>query len=239
MMKQVAILGLSHFGKSVLDELLALNIDVFIVDKDREVIDTYKDASAGSVVLDVVNVETLRKVLPDSIDAVVIDMGDRIEASILSASYCAKLGIKTIIVKAETESQAEILELVGATKVVFPNKEAAKRITPQLLSSVLLNYLPLGGKLAIAELEVPKHMVGCTIVESGIRQKYDINLIAVRKSDSEYDKFDPAYRFAEGDIALFSGADEDLSRFTGNVLREEQHSAVTEQFLHFFRRGKK
>jgi trk system potassium uptake protein TrkA len=238
-MKQVAILGLSHFGKSVLDELLALNIDVFIVDKDREVIDIYKDASAGSVVLDVLNVETLRKVLPDSIDAVVIDMGDRIEASILATSYCAKLGIKTIVVKAETESQAEILELVGATKVVFPNKEAAKRITPQLFSSVLLNYLPLGGRLAIAELEVPRHMMGCTIVESGIRQKYDINLIAVRKSDSEYDKFDPAYHFAEGDIALFSGTDEDLSRFTGNVLREEHHSAVTEQFLKFFRRMRK
>ena len=192
----------------------------------------------GTVVLDVLNVETLRKVLHDSIDEVVIDMGDRIEASILATSYCAKLGIKAIVVKAETESQAEILELVGATKVVFPNKEAAKRITPQILSSVLLNYLPLGGKLAIAELEVPRHMIGCTIVESGIRQKYDINLIAVRKGDGEYDKFNPAYRFAEGDIAIFSGASDDLNRFTGTALKE-QRSAITEQFINFFKWIKK
>ncbi|GHT91079.1 lectin [Spirochaetia bacterium] len=237
-MKQVAILGLSYFGKSVLDELLTLNIDVFIVDRDRELIDSYKDVSAGAAVLDVLSVETLRKALPDLIDAVVIDMGDRVEGSILAASYCAKLGIKTIIVKAETESQAEILELVGATKVVFPNREAAKRITPQILSGVLLNYLPLGGKLAIAELEVPRHMIGCTIMESGIRQKYDLNLIAVRKPEAEYDKFNPAYRFTEGDIALFSGTSDDLNRFTGTVLKE-QHSAVVDQFLHFFKRRKK
>ncbi|MHC6202852.1 hypothetical protein ACYULU_06625 [Breznakiellaceae bacterium SP9] len=35
--------------------------------------------------------------------------------------------------KAENESQAEILELVGAARAVFPNREAAKRITPLLI----------------------------------------------------------------------------------------------------------
>jgi trk system potassium uptake protein TrkA len=237
-MKQVAIIGLDHFGRGVLDELLALNIDVFIMDKDRQIIDVYKDVIAGSVVLDVLNVENLRKVLPESIDAVIIDMGDSIEGSILATSYCSKLKIKTIIVKAETESHAEILELVGATKVVFPNREAAKRITPLLLSSVLLNYLPLGGKLAIAELEVPEHMVGHTILESDIRRKYDLNLIAVRRPEAEYGKFNPTYRFQAGDIVLFSGTDEDLDRFTGNIIKERKVS-FTGKFLHFFKRDKK
>jgi trk system potassium uptake protein TrkA len=237
--KQVAIIGLDHFGKSVMEELTALKIDVFLMDKDRQVIDTYKDTASGSVVLDVLNVENLRKVLPESIDAVVIDMGNKIEGSILAASYCAKLKIKTIIVKAETESHAEILELVGATKVVFPNREAAKRITPLLLSSVLLNYLPLGGKLAIAEMEIPPYMVDSTIAESDIRRKYDINLIAVRGPNTEYSKFNPAYKFKAGDIALFSGTGEDLDRFAGHLLKERQHKSLPEQFMNLFRREKK
>ena len=238
MVKQVAILGLSHFGKSVLDELLELKVDTFIVDKDRERIDTYKDAVAGSVVVDILNVETLRKVLPESIDAVIIDMGDQVEASILATSYCAKLNIKAIIVKAETEAHGEILELVGATKVIFPNKEAAKRITPLLLSSILLNYLPVSGNLAIAELEVPANMIGHTVLETDIRRKYGLNLISVRGPEEEYGEFNPAYRFKAGDIALFSGTNEALDQFTGCMIRDRQYHNLTAHLLNIFRRGK-
>ncbi|QQO10068.1 potassium channel family protein [Breznakiella homolactica] len=234
-MKQVAILGLSHFGKSVLDELLGLSVDVFIVDRDREVVDLYKDTSAGSVVLDVLNVETLRKVLPDGVDAVVIDMGDSIEASILATSYCSKLAIPTIIVKAETEPHAEILELVGATKIVFPSKEAAKRITPLLLSSVLLSYLPVSGQLAIVEVGIPEHMLGKTVMQTELRRKYNLNLISVRQPMDEYEQFDPSYRFKSGDIGLFSGTDAALEAFTGNVLKEREHKAVADQIRKFFK----
>jgi trk system potassium uptake protein TrkA len=235
-MKQVAIFGLSHFGKSVLDELIRLNVEVFILDKDRARIDQYKDLAAGSVILDVLNVENLRKVLPESTDAVVIDMGDSIEASILAASYCAKLHIKNIIVKAETESHGEILELVGATQVVFPNKEAAKRVCPLLLSSVLLNYLPVGGKLVIAELAVPGLMIGKNIMQVELRKKYGLNLIAVRAQEEEFGEFKPSYLFRQGDIGLFSGTDEAIGAFTGYIVREQKHNALQSQILKLFRR---
>jgi trk system potassium uptake protein TrkA len=237
-MKQVAILGLSHFGKSVLEELVRLNVEVFVMDKDRARIDQYKDMASGSVVIDVVNVENLRKVLPESTDAVVIDMGDSIEASILAASYCAKLHIKTIIVKAETESHGEILELVGATQVVFPNKEAAKRVSPLLLSSVLLNYLPVGGKLVIAELAVPDSMIGKTIMQVDLRKKYGLNLISARAEDGDFDEFKPSYIFQKGDVGLFSGTDEALGAFTGSIIKEEKHETLRARVFKLFHRGK-
>ncbi|MDR2501556.1 MAG: TrkA family potassium uptake protein [Treponema sp.] len=234
-MKEVAILGLSRFGRSVLEELLKLKIQVFIVDKDRQLIDAYKDAAAGSVALDVVNVETLRKVLPDSTDAVIIDMGDRIEASILAASYCKKLNIKTIIVKAETESHGEILELVGATKVIFPNQEAAKRITPLLLSSTLLNYLPVSGKLAIAELAIPEALLGKMVKDADFLKNYNLNLIAVRGPDEDFDQLNPSHILCAGDIGLFFGADEDLERLTGYTLKERRNLAG--RFFSLFKRA--
>jgi trk system potassium uptake protein TrkA len=233
-MKQIAILGLSHFGKSVLDELINLNVDVFIIDKDREVIDTYKDASAGAVVIDILNIENLQKVLPEGIDAVIIDMGDRIEASILATSYCHKLKMKTIIVKAETEAHAEILELVGATKIIFPNKEAAKRVTPLLLSDVLLNYFPISESISIVEIELPADMIGKTVLDSELRSKYNLNLIAVRQNDTKFQQFAVDYRFKAGDIALLSGDDKRLDEFTGNVFAAKEHRKFNEKFHHFF-----
>jgi trk system potassium uptake protein TrkA len=235
-MKQIAVLGLGYFGKSVLDELLSLNVEVFIIDKDRETIDMYKDASASSVVLDILNVENLRKILPESIDAVIIDMGDSIEASILATSYCAKLHIKTIIVKSETESLGEILELVGATKVVFPNREAAKRITPLLFSSTMLSYLPVSGKLSIAELTVPEHMVGKNLLENELREKYRLNLISIRDPDGEFVFCNVDYVFKTGDIGLFSGNDEDLNRFVAFTPKEGRYKSVADRIFKLFRR---
>jgi trk system potassium uptake protein TrkA len=172
---------------------------------------------------------------------VIIDMGDSIEASILAASYCAKLNIKTIIVKAETESHGEILELVGATKVVFPNKEAAKRISPLLLSSTLLNYLPVSGKLAIAEFAIPDLLIGKSVMDIALRKEYHLNLIAVRRPDGEFEEYSPDYLFKSEDIGIFAGTDQAMEQFTGSPLKEKKQGSpfLIDQFKKFFGRRKK
>jgi trk system potassium uptake protein TrkA len=172
---------------------------------------------------------------------VIIDMGDKIEAAILATSYCAKLHIKIIVVKAETEALGEILELVGATKVVFPNKEAAKRVTPLLLSSALLTYLPVSRTLSIAELAIPVPVIGKTLIEAELRKKYHLNLISIRDPDEEFVSCAPDYRFKSGDIGLFSGSDEDLNHFVGFIpeqsaaAAEEPHT-LRERFFNLFRK---
>ncbi|MDR2536860.1 MAG: TrkA family potassium uptake protein [Treponema sp.] len=238
-MKHVAILGLGQFSKSVLTELLELKVEVFIIDKDRQAIDVYKDISAHAAVVDILTIDNLRRILPESTDAVIIDMGNSIEASILATSYCAKLHVKTIIAKAETSAHAEILELVGATKVVFPDKEAAKRITPILLSSVLLNYLPVSGNLVIAELPVPDVLIGKTLISAELRRRYQLNLLSIRETEGEFAACEPGYVFKRGDIGLFAGSDEDLNRFTTAPEKESWRKTLPEQFLQFFNRKQK
>lgn len=213
-MKQFVIIGLGYFGRNVLDELLELGADVLVVDRNREIIDQYKDRRVNAFVIDTLNEVNLRHILPTTVDGVVIDMGEKVETSILTTSYCRKLGIPQIIVKAETREHAEILELVGATRIVFPNREAAKRITPLLVSSVLLNYLPVSGKLIIAEVAVPERFFGLSLLEVNLRKKYGLNLISVKNGDvEEYGLFSPQYVFRPGDVALISGTDELLEAF--------------------------
>lgn len=219
-MKQFAILGLSYFGKDVLEELMELGADIMIIDKDRTVIDAYKDYPVSAVVMDIMNEESLARILPKGLDGVVIDMGEKIEASILATSYCRKLGIPRIFVKAVTEGHADILDMVGATKIIFPHREAAKRITPLLVSSGLLNYLPVSGKLVIAEIIVPEKLVGLSLLEANLRRTFSINLISVKNGENEeYGLFTPEYRFRAGDIALVSGMDESIEIFA------ESHAA--------------
>jgi trk system potassium uptake protein TrkA len=233
-MKQIAVMGLGYFGKSILEELISLNVEVFIIDRDKEAVDAYRDLSPNSVVIDILNVENLRKILPETIDAVIIDMG--IEAAILATSYCVKLNIPTIIVKAESETLGEILTLVGATKVVFPNKEAAKRITPLLFSTTLLSYMPVSDNLSIAELKVPDFLIGKTLLESRLREEYHLNLVSIRDSNGEYALCPASYVFSDNDIGLFSGSDADLNKFAVVAPKESGYNRIIEKFMRFIKR---
>ena len=146
-MKQFAVIGASTLGKRVLDELIEVGCEIILVDKDPEVIEQYKNDVTVAYVANVISKDTVKRLIPSDIDAAVVDMGSRIEASILVTQYLKQLGVGRIIVKAETKEHGEILDMVGAEHVVFPNLEAARRITPLLISDLLFQYLPISSSL--------------------------------------------------------------------------------------------
>ena len=218
-MKQFVIIGLSRFGRRLLEEFLASDSEVIIIDKDREIIELYKDKVASAYIADVLNEEIIRKLVPPGIDAAVVDLGDRTEASILVTNYLKKLGVREIIARAESSEHGEILDLVGATKVVFPNLEAAKRIAPFLLSSQIFSYLPISSELVIAEVKVPEKFFGKSLVEVDMRRKYKLNVIAYRKlKGEEHFFYAPEYRLQADDILLVGGREEDIDAFTEEKL---------------------
>ena len=53
----------------------------------------------AAYIANVLNEETVTRLVPPDIDAVVVDLGDKIEASILVTQYLSKLGVGKIIVK--------------------------------------------------------------------------------------------------------------------------------------------
>ncbi|GMO53859.1 MAG: TrkA family potassium uptake protein [Termitinemataceae bacterium] len=227
-MKQTVILGLDSFGKEAVKCLLELEVDIMLIDKDKELIDTYKDSGLSAIVLDILTVDTLRSVFPTSPDAVIIDMGKRLEASILATSYCAKLNIPQIVAIAETKAHGEILSLVGATNVVFPNQEAAKRVTRQIMSASFINYITINDTLSIVELTVPTFLIGKKLLDSQLRQKYDINLLFIKNSNGDFKHCPPTYMFKENDIGLFSGTDKALDNFA--VLKNKSTTFLSKLF---------
>ena len=217
-MKQFAIIGLGFLARRVLDELLQYDVEVLIVDKERETIELYQDQVAAAYVADAIREETIEKIIPEGIDAAIIDMGKRIEASILVTNYLSKRGVQRVIAAAETDQHGEILNLVGATDVVFPNREAAKRLTLPLVSPSLFNYFPIGGNLVIAEIRPPDEIVNKTLVEADLRRLYGLNVIAVRKEGvGEYEFVAPSYRIDQSDVLLAAGREDDLAELPGSA----------------------
>jgi len=216
MVRQYAIVGLGSFGVRVLEKLSEATDQIIIIDKNKEIIEKYKDLASKSYIADALNKEALSRIIPEAVDVVVVDVGDNIEAAVVVTNALKKLGARQIIVRADTEERGEILEMVGATKIVYPSKEAAAKIVPMLVSSSLFSFMPISPSLVLAEIRVPDRYVELTLVEANFRQSKGINVVAIRKEDSdEYEYFDPRYRLQKDDVLLCAGTEKDVTAFTG------------------------
>ena len=223
MKKQFAIIGLSSFTRRILEQIESEECEILLIDKDPATIEAYKDRIHRSFIADVLNEATIGRLIPPDIDAVIVDPGDRIEVSILVTNYLKKLGVKKIFVRAETEEHGEILNIIGAEHVIYPNKEAAQRLAPILLTSHLISYMPLSQEMVLAEVKAPPQIVGKMLKDSGIRDIRHLNVVAIRgeKTGQEYSFVTPDYIFLKDDVLLLAGNEANLLEFSD---REELQS---------------
>lgn len=213
-MKQFAIIGLGKFGRRMIDELADAGCELLVIDRDHDAVDAYKDRVSACYVADAISEEVVTRLVPANIDAAILDLGDNIEAAILATKYLKQLGVGRIVAKVESDQHAEILDLVGATDIIRANLEAARRVAPLLLSSMLFSYLPIGKDFAIAEIKVPLDYVGRSLIEANLRQLYRLNVIALKVAPGEdFTYFDPNYRLQSEDVMLVAAKEEDLESF--------------------------
>ena len=218
-MVTIGVIGLGTFGCRVVEELSHMEADIIIVDRNRDVIEKYKDVANDAYITDAINEETLKRIFPSDIDSVVIDLGDQLESCILVTNLLSKMNVQEIVVKAKTEQQGEILKLVGATTIVYPDLDAAMNITPLLVSSVMLNYMQISEELAIAEIVCAKELVGKTLAQSGLRQVYNLNLMAYRTNVKEKHVFvnSPSLILKEDMLLLVAGSEKSIQSYVSKI----------------------
>ena len=115
-------------------------------------------------------------------DAVVIASGTNLESSILALMNCKKLGIPKIIAKAKNKMFQEVLEQMGATSVILPEKLTGVRVAKNLMRTAIQDIVELDEYTSIIEFLPPKKWIGKTLDELDLRNRYEINIIGMRKT---------------------------------------------------------
>ena len=108
-------------------------------------------------------------------DAVVVSTGERSHLSTLITLYLKELKVPRILVKAIDEDHGRILEKVGATEIIFPEKDMAVRTARSLSSPNVLEYIPLAEDYSITEVGPPAHFLGKTLIDLDLRRKHNRN----------------------------------------------------------------
>lgn len=207
----IAVFGLGRYGRAVARELTVQGADVIGVDRDPGLVSEVAAYLPVCQCADVTDAAVLEKLGIRNVDTVIIAMAESLEASVMTAMLCKEAGVREVIVKCRNEMHEKILLRIGADRVVFPERESGIRLARNLLSSGFIDWMELGGKAAIAELAVRPEWAGKSLVELRLRERYGINVVALRRSGAVDMAIDPTAPLRE-DIGLIAVADTEKLR---------------------------
>ncbi|MFC1480024.1 potassium channel family protein [Candidatus Omnitrophota bacterium] len=182
-MKQFAVIGLGRFGSSVARTLAEKGQQVIAIDKNEELVHDIMDTVTKAICLDSTDEKAVRSVGLQDVDVAICGIGTNMEASILVALLLKDLGVPIIVCKAVGIAHKKVLEKIGVTKVVLPERDTGARIAETLISvsETVLDHIGLAGGASIVEIVAPGEFVGKTLRELDIRAKYGLNVIAIKK----------------------------------------------------------
>lgn len=214
-MKRFVVIGLGQFGKCMVEILAKRKCEVLVIDRDEAKVEWARDIATQAVRADALNAELFQEVLPNGIECAVVDIGDRMEPSILATNHLHKIGVPKIVVQALSPDHAEILQIVGATRVIFPEREAAERLAGMLAGRGALDFFPVSADFSLVEVPVPESWMGKKLRDLDLRKNDALHVVAKRSGASENQPWqlpDPEAVFAPEEIVLLAGKSESLEK---------------------------
>jgi trk system potassium uptake protein TrkA len=213
-MRRVVVIGLGIFGFNIAKDLYENGFEVVAIDKNKETIQKIRDFSTKALLGDGTDKEVLESIGIQPDDVVIVSFGEDLAASTLITLHLKELKVKNIIVKSPNEDHKRVLEKVGATEVVIPERAMADKVAKSLISPNVLDYIPLSEDYTICEMAPAASFMGKTIGELHLRSKYRIEVIAVREMLPERVTMVPRADFVikDSDVLVVIGKEKDIQK---------------------------
>ncbi len=185
MVEKFAVIGLGFIGHGIAKKLAQRGAEVLAIDNDPDKVDSIKDDVAYAVTLDSTDEKALIAQNIGDTNGVVIAIGHNFEAALLTAVLLKELGVDRIIVRVANQKQRMILGRMGLTEIFAPDEEVGDIVAEKLIHPDVKNFLPLPDDYEIIEILTPKKVANKSINEINLREKYNLNLITIKRQYQE------------------------------------------------------
>lgn len=210
--KVYAVLGLGRFGSSVAMTLEQNGCQVLAVDSSEELVQEIAPFVTDAICADVSDKKTMKAIGVGNMDGVVVAIGRDIEASIFATILAKECGASYVLAKASTDVHAEVLEKVGADRIIFPEKDSAIRVGRNLAAGNLLDFIELSDKFSMLEVQAPAKWVGKNLKQLNLREK-KINIIGRKLPDGDLKLIvDPDRIITAEDKFILIGGNKELEK---------------------------
>jgi trk system potassium uptake protein len=189
-MERFTVIGLGRFGGFVATRLYQLGHDVIAMDKRADVVDRIGPQVTRAV--------------RDSTGAIVATAD--LAVSVLALLALRDLGLRDIYVKVSSEDHRRIVDRLGATESVFPERQAGEALATRLTSRRLLRYVEIDPELSLQEMAVPDAWTGKTLRALALPSKHNVQVVAVHDMLRDtIDIPDPDRKLTPSDTLLVAG----------------------------------
>lgn len=212
-MKSILIIGMSTFGQHLLEELSKRNCEVMIADKNEGVVTPHMKFAVSAKVADCTDETVLASFGVDEFDCCFVCLGGNFTEALEIASLLKELGAKKVISEVNREREKKFLLRNGADEVVYPEEDMAIRIAAEESSDSVFDFIPLSDGFSIYEISVPASWAGKSLKELRVREKYNINIIAVKKNGHIVPVLSPDSRFTVDEHLIVMCHQHDLKSF--------------------------
>lgn len=199
------VVGLGRFGSSLATLLHERGHDVLAIDADASLVQRLSHTLPHVVQMDATNREAYIELGAGNFDTGIVCIGTDFESNLLATVILRQLGVRRVICKARTRTQREILLKVGADEVALPEHEAGVRLGRKLSSTGFLDYMQVNKNISVVEIRAPKNLLGHTLVESQLRPKYSVVVVAIRRNDKVISLPTADELIRQGDILVVIG----------------------------------
>ncbi len=210
---QVAVLGLGRFGLHLAEELDDLGHDVLAIDLDEGQVHDVAPKVTDARIADITDIDALRALSLSEVDVAVVATGD-LESSVLAMMNLKQLNVGMVYAKASSDRHERILRLLGAKRIIRPERDGAERFAHMIRVASASDFLPLTNAYGIGIFPIPATWVNRTI-EATISSVGDRRLIALVRGDEIQLNPVMSERLLAGDLFVFAASDEQLGERLG------------------------
>ena len=186
-MKQYLVIGLGRFGTSVAKTLYEAGENILGIDVSEELVQDRinNNILKNAIIGDASDGKILKDIGAENFDVAFVCIGD-IEASVMIALNLKELGIKSIIAKAINKKHGKVLTKIGATEIVYPEEHMGRRIAELTMNTDIIEHLKFSDNFVLVEVKAPSIFWNNSLIKLDVRNKYNINIVGIKKSKGEF-----------------------------------------------------
>ncbi|HBA64599.1 MAG: potassium transporter TrkA [Gammaproteobacteria bacterium HGW-Gammaproteobacteria-10] len=204
-MAQYAIIGLGRFGMTLALHLAKMGNDVIGVDNERKVVERVANSLSHAMIADATDEGVLKELSLDYYDAVVVAIGDDMQASLICVVHLKNLGINNIWVKATTEEHHLILKSLDVSRIIHPEEEMGVRTARSLHYPMVREYMTLGDRQYVVEIPAVEKLSGSSLADLLSEVKNQVFCLLIKRREKLYPSPHEQFVIECGDVLILAG----------------------------------
>ena len=218
MKKQVAVIGIGRFGRSVATELYNLGHDVLAIDKIEDRVQDMLGKVTYPVSGDATNESTLRELGIASYDAAIVAIGSDTVSSLMTSVLLKSIGVPYVVARAQDELQRNALKRIQVDKTLLAEQEMGAQLAHNLFNPNVIEYMGMTANYGISKVEISDSQKGKSLKELNIgtsRDKYNLTALGIIRSKNIILNPDINEVMKKDDILILAGNNELIDKMFG------------------------